>query len=302
MSTHDKLDPGLRPCGCTLDEEGRQVDECSHHLGEKLKRAEQAAAHYDKLLAHNQEGVALSAERAHVHRCMSCGESWFCPHPPADCKAGENAFPSLTLRGPNGPHGVPSRLSGEKMKIEGEVGDLISRLMVYSTQPGPAEHRSAMAMAAEKLSLLSSARPHNVTFEEWLSYQQYIEDHSMWRQGVARAKFYTDFTVRAAWEAGASSVASASEPTKTSEQLEAERVNCLKWERDGLWYRDLIVLDVLDELEALRRGVAITYPTPADDPVLKLRRETQRRERLLDRIAMIDAELAKVSATEGRSA
>lgn len=120
-----------------------------------------------------------SAERAHVHRCMSCGESWFCPHPPADCKAGENAFPSLTLRGPNGPHGVPSRLSGEKMKIEGEVGDLISRLMVYSTQPGPAEHRSAMAMAAEKLSLLSSERAQLIHEHDCPTAWKFFNKHGL---------------------------------------------------------------------------------------------------------------------------
>lgn len=49
----------------------------------------------------------------HVHRCMSCGEKWYCPHPPGDCNAGENALPSLTLRGPNGPtvfhHACPGR-------------------------------------------------------------------------------------------------------------------------------------------------------------------------------------------------
>ena len=60
------------------------------------------------------KGLSASSEKqAHVHRCMSCGESWYCPHPPADCKAGENVFPSLTLRGPNGPtvfhHACPGR-------------------------------------------------------------------------------------------------------------------------------------------------------------------------------------------------
>jgi hypothetical protein len=34
---------GLRPCGCTLGKDGRQVDECAFHLGEKLARAERLA-------------------------------------------------------------------------------------------------------------------------------------------------------------------------------------------------------------------------------------------------------------------
>jgi hypothetical protein len=33
----------LRPCGCTLGKDGRQVDECAFHLGEKLARAERLA-------------------------------------------------------------------------------------------------------------------------------------------------------------------------------------------------------------------------------------------------------------------
>lgn len=49
-----------------------------------------------------QQRAAPSEKQTHVHRCMSCGESWFCPHPPADCKAGESVFPTLQLRGPNG--------------------------------------------------------------------------------------------------------------------------------------------------------------------------------------------------------
>ena len=53
------------------------------------------------------------SQSQHVHRCMSCGERWFCPHPPSDCKAGENAFPSITLRGPDGPtvfhHACPKK-------------------------------------------------------------------------------------------------------------------------------------------------------------------------------------------------
>ena len=46
---------------------------------------------------------ATRQEHQHVHTCMSCGESWYCPHPPGDCAAGNNVLPSLTLRGPNGP-------------------------------------------------------------------------------------------------------------------------------------------------------------------------------------------------------
>lgn len=40
---------------------------------------------------------------SHQHKCMSCGQSWDCPHPPSDCKAGESVFPTVVLRGPNGP-------------------------------------------------------------------------------------------------------------------------------------------------------------------------------------------------------
>lgn len=46
---------------------------------------------------------AVSEKPAHVHRCMSCGGKWYCPHPTSDCKAGEAVFPSLVLRGPDGP-------------------------------------------------------------------------------------------------------------------------------------------------------------------------------------------------------
>lgn len=49
----------------------------------------------------------------HIHRCMSCGERWYCPHPPRDCSAQENVLPSLTLRGPNEPtvfhHACPGK-------------------------------------------------------------------------------------------------------------------------------------------------------------------------------------------------
>lgn len=45
---------------------------------------------------------ATNGER-HIHRCMSCGKRWYCPHPPSDCKAGESAFPSIAVRGPDGP-------------------------------------------------------------------------------------------------------------------------------------------------------------------------------------------------------
>lgn len=54
-----------------------------------------------------------SGTKQHVHTCMSCGESWYCPHQPGDCAAGEKVFPSLTLRGPNGPtvfhHACPKK-------------------------------------------------------------------------------------------------------------------------------------------------------------------------------------------------
>lgn len=41
-------------------------------------------------------------EQPHIHRCMSCGAEWYCPHQPGDCKAGEGVFPVIQLRGPNG--------------------------------------------------------------------------------------------------------------------------------------------------------------------------------------------------------
>ena len=47
--------------------------------------------------------LATQEAHQHVHTCMSCGESWYCPHPPGHCAAGDKVFPSLTLRGPNGP-------------------------------------------------------------------------------------------------------------------------------------------------------------------------------------------------------
>lgn len=55
----------------------------------------------------------MNISTPHVHRCMSCGESWYCPHAPGDCKAGEYVLPSLVLKGPNGPtvfhHACPNK-------------------------------------------------------------------------------------------------------------------------------------------------------------------------------------------------
>ena len=42
------------------------------------------------------------APTPHIHRCMSCGQRWFCPHPATDCKAKEDVFPSVVLKGPDG--------------------------------------------------------------------------------------------------------------------------------------------------------------------------------------------------------
>lgn len=47
--------------------------------------------------------LSQSRNSEHTHTCMACGGKWYCPHPPNDCGAGENVFPSITLRGPNGP-------------------------------------------------------------------------------------------------------------------------------------------------------------------------------------------------------
>jgi len=55
-----------------------------------------------------------SETQRHVHTCMSCSKSWFCPHPQADCKAGENVMPSLILRGPDGPTVFRHECQGKK--------------------------------------------------------------------------------------------------------------------------------------------------------------------------------------------
>lgn len=87
--------------------------------------------------------------------------------------------------------------------------------------------------------------------------------------------------------------------SKTPKQVKAEHHEMLRWEKSGIWNRDLLVHDVLDELEAMRRGVAITYQTPGDDPLRKLRRELASREKMLARIAQIDAELPNSTDSRG---
>lgn len=58
---------------------------------------------------------------SHIHTCMACGVAWHCPHPTGDCKAGEKVFPTLVLRGPNGPtvflHACKRETRGEEYTI-----------------------------------------------------------------------------------------------------------------------------------------------------------------------------------------
>jgi hypothetical protein len=70
----------------------------------------------------------------------------------------------------------------------------------------------------------------------------------------------------------------------TTPQQEAERRAMDAWDKSGIEY-DLTVHRVLDELEALRRGVGTTYQTPADDPVRELRHRVPPRGTLLALLA-----------------
>lgn len=86
------------------DDKSWRVRQCPHDDWPYGEREAWKGGYYAAMQDAKEHGLPSSTrENAHVHRCMSCGQRWYCPHPPSDCKAGENAFPSLTLRGPDGP-------------------------------------------------------------------------------------------------------------------------------------------------------------------------------------------------------